>query len=223
LKRKLIALAAGLVLASQAHALTIGGVVYADNGVADKLISSAGSYDVTGAASLQQAVTDASLETYATSFSSGANLVLGWASVVALNGEGVDIALVDMGLEPYSYSQEDFDSFIVTINGTTKQYFSGGTSDYAAERQINVAAFDLSDFGIAAGASITSMQIGMDFHTRETVPALSLAVARYVEALPVDPGTPPVSAVPEPSTYAMLLAGLGAIGFIGRRKKAARQ
>jgi hypothetical protein len=29
-----------------------------------------------------------------------------------------------------------------------------------------------------------------------------------------------VAAVPEPSTYAMLLAGLGAVGFIARRRKA---
>jgi hypothetical protein len=29
------------------------------------------------------------------------------------------------------------------------------------------------------------------------------------------------AAVPEPQTYAMLLAGLGAVGFIARRRKAA--
>lgn len=32
--------------------------------------------------------------------------------------------------------------------------------------------------------------------------------------------TPAVSAVPEPETYAMLLAGLGLVGFVGRRKAA---
>jgi hypothetical protein len=29
-----------------------------------------------------------------------------------------------------------------------------------------------------------------------------------------------VTAVPEPETYAMMLAGLGALGFMGRRRKA---
>jgi len=29
-----------------------------------------------------------------------------------------------------------------------------------------------------------------------------------------------VSAVPEPETYAMLLAGLGMLGFVGKRRKA---
>lgn len=33
-------------------------------------------------------------------------------------------------------------------------------------------------------------------------------------------GTLEVSAVPEPETYAMLLAGLGVMGFLGRRRKA---
>ncbi|TXT22552.1 MAG: hypothetical protein FD134_2457, partial [Gallionellaceae bacterium] len=31
----------------------------------------------------------------------------------------------------------------------------------------------------------------------------------------------PPPAVPEPETYAMLLAGLGLLGFVGRRKKTA--
>jgi len=30
-----------------------------------------------------------------------------------------------------------------------------------------------------------------------------------------------ITAVPEPTTYAMLLAGLGCVGFIARRRKAA--
>lgn len=31
--------------------------------------------------------------------------------------------------------------------------------------------------------------------------------------------TPPVAAIPEPETYAMMLAGLGALGFMARRRK----
>jgi hypothetical protein len=34
------------------------------------------------------------------------------------------------------------------------------------------------------------------------------------------PSTGPIAAVPEPETYAMMLAGLGALGFVGRRRKA---
>ena len=38
----------------------------------------------------------------------------------------------------------------------------------------------------------------------------------------VVPVVPPIDAIPEPETYALLLAGLGLIGFIQRRKKAAQ-
>ncbi len=36
---------------------------------------------------------------------------------------------------------------------------------------------------------------------------------------PVDPGPNLVSPVPEPETYAMLLAGLGLLGFTAKRRK----
>lgn len=34
-----------------------------------------------------------------------------------------------------------------------------------------------------------------------------------------DYGLPPVQAIPEPSTYALMLAGLGALGFVARRRR----
>ena len=33
--------------------------------------------------------------------------------------------------------------------------------------------------------------------------------------------SPPLALIPEPETYAMLLAGLGLLGFIARRRKTA--
>lgn len=35
----------------------------------------------------------------------------------------------------------------------------------------------------------------------------------------VGQGVPPAAPVPEPETYAMLLAGLGLLGFAGRHKR----
>lgn len=38
---------------------------------------------------------------------------------------------------------------------------------------------------------------------------------------PPPPGVTPVAPVPEPETYAMLLSGLGLLGFAARRKRRA--
>jgi hypothetical protein len=37
--------------------------------------------------------------------------------------------------------------------------------------------------------------------------------------VPGDGLPPPVAEVPEPETYAMMLAGLGMLGFVGRRRR----
>jgi hypothetical protein len=47
---------------------------------------------------------------------------------------------------------------------------------------------------------------------------LALA-AGVIPVLPIPDIRPDIPAIPEPETYAMLLAGLGLVGFIARRKK----
>ena len=44
---------------------------------------------------------------------------------------------------------------------------------------------------------------------------------RPITTPPLPPGVPPVTPVPEPETYAMLLSGLGLLGFAARRKRRA--
>lgn len=63
--------------------------------------------------------------------------------------------------------------------------------------------------GFAFGTGLD--QVGAD------IPSIPIA-ANF--NFPDDPNVPEVSAVPEPETYAMMLAGLGLIGLVARRRKA---
>ena len=184
-----LALALGLAAIPAAHA-GVG---------AEQLLGSFGSYTTSGG-SLSTVLTDADKGTYALSFDRGGYVDLGWTSVFVLNGAGDDLVLFELGVP---------DSFTVTINGISNVYTTSDTGSDAGGYNLNRSVVDLSSFGLAAGASISSLRIGMDIQDAGgTVPSLS-----YVEALNTAP-------VPEPETYAMLLAGLGVMGALARRRKA---
>ena len=209
---KHFAAAAGLLIAASGAqaALSIGGLTFDDKAYADRLISSAGDYTVSGP-SLAAALTDQDLSTWATSMTPGARVVLGFTDNVVVNGPGNDLALFEVGHEAYEYSQEGFDSFDITINGITRTYFTTETTTIVDDHNVNMTTLDLSFFGIAEGASIKQVQIGMDFDTRGSRPQLQLVAAIH---------SGPVAAVPEPQTYALLAAGLGLVAFAARRSTA---
>lgn len=105
-------------------------------------------------------------------------------------------------------------SFLPSINSPwTARAFAGlggsgvllDTESYSPSAVHPVASFTLT------GASIMSV-------TFDQTPSISAAfyAANLDDFVLTGPG---VSAIPEPETYAMLLAGLGLLGFAARRRK----
>ncbi|WP_046112563.1 PEP-CTERM sorting domain-containing protein [Aquincola tertiaricarbonis] len=200
---------AALLAAPAAQALDIGGLSLDEAGFADTLVSSTGVF-TTSSGTLADALTDGSLSTWAMSTTAGAKVVLGFTDRVLVNGAGNDLALFERGHEAYEYSQEGFDSFNVTINGITRLYFTTETTTIIDDYNVNMTTVDLSFFGVAEGATVSQVQIGLDYNTRGSLPQLQLVA-----------GINTVAAVPEPATVLMTLAGLGVVGVFARRRQRA--
>jgi len=195
-------------LAAAAQSLSIGGLTLSEQAFADTLISAQGSFS-SNADSVAQALTDHRLSTWVQSPTAGARVVLGFSDNLAFNGTGDDIALFEVGHEAYEYSQEGFDSLWVTINGVTRLYSTTETTTIVDDHNVNMTRLDLSHFGLAAGATIDRIEIGLDYDTRGSLPQLQLVAAIHSVAAPV----------PEPAHWALLLAG-GAL-LLARRRRGA--
>lgn len=206
--------ALGLAAAATAsHAsFTLGGITFADNSTADQLVSSFGDYTVNGP-SLAAALTDNDLSTWATSMTPSAYVVLRFTDNSVVNGAGDDLALFEVGHEAYEYSQEGFDSFDITINGITRTYFTTETTTIVDDHNVNMTTLDLSFFGIAEGATINEIRIGMDFDTRGSRPQLQLVAAIH---------SGPALPVPEPQSWALLGGGMALLWAMARRKGSGR-
>lgn len=203
--------AAALLIAAApaAQALEIGGLSLDEAAFADTLMASSGTYDTAGG-TLEAVLTDASLSSWARSSTPGAWVELGFTDNRVVNGAGNDIALFEQGHEAYEYSQEGFDSFEITINGITRLYFTTETTTIVDDHNVNMTMLDLSFFGMADGATIDRLRIGMDYETRGSYPQLMLVAGIHSVAAPV----------PEPATAASALLGLAALALWRRRAPA---
>jgi hypothetical protein len=200
IKRALTAAALAVCAMGASATTTVGGISFADNAFADAVYYSFGSFGTSGG-SVSQVLTDTDPGTYAFSFTPGASVLLGFTDNNVFNGAGADLAIFELGIA---------DSVKVSFGTQTLSFQTVATGYTAGGFALNVALVDFSAFGIANGANLQYQSIGLDsVAPGGTVPSLSLVGALHV------------TAVPEPETYAMLLAGLGAIGAMVRRRKRA--
>lgn len=107
--------------------------------------------------------------------------------------------------------------------------YSAGTRDFVAQEKQEPIASD----GYRGLARAMQKQYAPLLTSSDSTPSVpaggggavgSGGAGGGIEGRGITPNTilPPVLAVPEPETYAMLLAGLGLVTFMGRRKRAAK-
>lgn len=205
------AIAVATSLGAGATTLEIGGLTLHSQSFADQLISSSGSFS-TNAASLASALTDHSLATWVQATSAGdstaSSIVLGFSDNRLVNGAGDDLVLFEVGHEAYEYSQEGFDSLWITVNGQTRLYFTTETTTAVDDHNVNMTRIDLSHFGLAAGVVLDSVQIGLGYDTRGSLPQLQLVAAMNSVAAPV----------PEPASLLLMAAGGLLLAAMQRRR-----
>lgn len=107
----------------------------------------------------------------------------------------------------------DLSAFVA--GGSPADLPAGSNIGFVADSQWT-ATNPSSTYGINAGESITFSLSGV---TAASFSDGSLRVGVHLQGLPGGASESLVSAVPEPQTYAMLLAGLGLLGFTANRRR----
>jgi hypothetical protein len=94
---------------------------------------------------------------------------------VVYNGDGADLAVFETGV---------LDIIAVRINGVIRASDTVFTGDVTPTRgyDVNVATFDLTDFGVPPGDSITSLEILGGFERAGTVAAYTVVGAIHASA-----------------------------------------
>ena len=130
-----------------------------------------------------------------------------------LSGNEFAYRFVLDGSEPvHRMTVNNFDGALTNVANSP---FGSGTAATSADRSVsgNSIGFDFAGSVLPGGASDWLVVF-----TNGTT--IGPAVASFIDGASVSTAT--VSLVPEPETYAMLLAGIGFLGFIARRRRGYR-
>lgn len=129
--------------------------------------------------------------------------------------------LIDTGSGQFSGSDANTDG-LLTINELSAFTYTPGDPRYGWTASLNLAS--LNNFGtynIAANNWSADSYVGGDWQTNVYLYGVSggspVVIAPHYGVTTSVVATAPV---PEPETYAMMLAGLGALGWMGRRRQA---
>lgn len=229
-----IFLAAALVTAapaSGAHALVLGSFQFDDNQFGDTLIESDG-----GAHSALSWLNVNPSDPGNPGYLTGANVDSGIANIglgsdplytIGYNTPIVNGAGADLGIIVARYSTDDVSldvsidgvNFLgsITISaatavstGVTRSYFLSGIVDQSFDATLFVHSVDLDDFGLAAGQSISAVEVGVGGNSIE------LDLIR-IAGFGQDTTVPEV---PEPRTLGLLALGLAGLAIAARRRRA---
>ena len=205
MKAAFLAASAAMLMAGSAQAsTTIGGFTFTSS--ATSLIQASGAWTSFTGDPLATAVTDSSTLSSVFSFDPNAFLRIGFANGI-LNGAGNDFVVFTIG----NFAPGIADPVPVTINGVTIVLPPSPTTSFVfgpGRGQLNAAAFDLTDFGLASGASISEIRIS-------GAPTSPLAANMSFFGV-LNTGTGAV--VPEPSTWMLMIMGFGLIAQQLRRR-----
>ena len=219
-------------------AAAVGGTVSSSNVNSGLLTGSA------NASALSSAGQIANSENFASLFSQTSSFLSGLAStgsyVTIANGTATFNAVVQNGVAVFNLNAIENQvfsqgQFAFNLNGATTVIFnSDSTSVNISANFLNSAATNLASSMIWNFYDATSVTLNSQFggsilatkamvtntgNIEGTVVAQSLNQQAEIHLQPFT-GTLPVSPVPEPASYAMMLAGLGLLGLWAKRRTA---
>ena len=135
----------------------------------------------------------------------GANGGQYWSPQNTVIGAGIEYTYVDAA----NTDTADFSATQLTVRDQVMSNANGWEMTFATPGSFTALALVSSDFGPALTFSLVAGKIVLDWVGTNTGPHDFKAVFNVETA----------AAIPEPETYALMLAGLGAIGIMARRRR----